>query len=103
MHQTALPRGMQITAEPKMMGSADTAGVVTVAGLASADARGAATKSRGTAVAVAATILNILVDISSSFDRIKFVNERPRPADMRDVRLQGVVCVESPAALVVPD
>jgi len=68
MHQTTLPRGIQITADPKRIGSADAAGAETVAGFASADATGAATKSRGTAVAVAATILNILVDIFSSFD-----------------------------------
>ncbi|MGQ4618715.1 hypothetical protein [Nocardia sp. R7R-8] len=64
MHQTALPSGMQSTTEPKT-------GVAASDGVVWAEAAGAAMTPKETAIAVAATIFVILVDIVHPLTRVK--------------------------------
>lgn len=65
MHQTALPSGMQNTTEPKT-------GVAASEGVVSAEAAGAVMTPKEAAIAVAATIFVILVDIVHPLARVKF-------------------------------
>jgi hypothetical protein len=66
MHQTALPSGMQTTTEPHT-GVAASDGV-------SAETAGAAMTPTDRAIAVAATIFVILLDICTSFDSSEFIS-----------------------------